>query len=314
MRLLLLITSLVFFFSCNTNREPVPNEGFIEVTGGKIWYKILNPTAKTTPVIIVHGGPGSRSCNTIEGYSLLAKHRPVVLFDQLESGLSDHPNDTSLWKLPYFVDQVQAVVDHLQLEQFHLLGNSWGGAIVAEYMLTKATDKVASVIFSGPLLSTPLWIEDAKKLLARLSQPIQDTIAKYEELKDYTHPEYLAATDTFYANFLSRKQWPPQKWAACDTVPGFNTKIYNYMWGPTEFTATGTLSDFDRVDQLHKIKKPTLFIAGEYDEVLPETLSLFQSKIPDSEIAIVPNAGHSKTTDNPKAFAKMLNEFMIDKE
>lgn len=314
MRLTYLFTIVTLLFSCSQTTETVKDEGYINVKGGKIWYKILGEDKSAAPVIIVHGGPGSRSCNTIEGYSLLAKHRPVVLFDQLESGLSDHPNDTSLWKLPYFVDQVQAVVDHLQLEQFHLLGNSWGGAIVAEYMLTKETDHVVSVIFSGPLLSTPLWIEDAKKLLARLSQPIQDTIAKYEALKNYTHPEYLAATDTFYANFLSRKQWPPQKWPACDTVPGFNTKIYNYMWGPTEFTATGTLSSFDRVDQLHKIKVPTLFIAGEYDEVLKETLELFQSKVKDSEIVIVPNAGHSKTTDNPKAFAKMLNAFMVDKE
>lgn len=314
MKHLYLIAIATLLFSCSQNTENINAEGFINVTGGKIWYKILGEDKAATPVIIVHGGPGSRSCNTIKGYSLLAKHRPVVLFDQLESGLSDHPNDTSLWKLPYFVDQVQAVTDHLQLEQYHLLGNSWGGAIVAEFMLTKDTDNVASVIFSGPLLSTPIWIEDAKKLLSRLSQTVQDTIAKYEALKNYTHPQYLAATDTFYANFLSRKQWPPQKWEACDTVPGFNTKIYNYMWGPTEFTATGTLNDFDRVDQLHKIKKPTLFIAGEYDEVLKETLELFQSKVDGSEIAIVPNAGHSKTTDNPKAFANMLNKFMADKE
>jgi len=303
-----LLIFLFTLFSCQ--KSEVCPEGFIDVKGGKIWYKVLGSDNENTPVIIVHGGPGSRSCNTIEGYSLLAKHRPVILFDQLESGLSDHPNDTSLWKLPYFVDQVQAVVDHLELEKYHLLGNSWGGAIVAEYMLTQDTKKVGSVIFSGPLLSTPQWLKDAKVLLSKLSQTVQDTIKKYETLKKYDNKYYLAATDTFYANFLTRKQWPPQKWAACDTAAGFNSKIYNYMWGPTEFTSTGTLKDFDRIDQLHKINKPTLFIAGEYDEVLPRTLKLFQSKVEGSEIAIVPEAGHSKTTDNPENFAKQLEEFM----
>ncbi|MTI22330.1 alpha/beta fold hydrolase [Fulvivirga sp. RKSG066] len=311
MKYLLIALALIF---CACQNQPITDEGFIEVKGGKIWYKVLNPEAEAAPVMIVHGGPGSRSCNTIEGYSLLAEHRPVILFDQLESGLSDHPNDTTLWKLPYFVDQVEAVANHLQLDQYHLLGNSWGGAIVAEYMLTKETKNVASVIFSGPLLSTPRWIEDAKVLLSRLSQPVQDTIKKYEALEEYNNPYYLAATDTFYANFLSRKQWPPQSYTACDTVPGFNSKIYNYMWGPTEFTATGTLQDFDRIDQLHKIEKPTLFIAGEYDEVLPETLELFQSKVKDSEVAIVSNAGHSKTTDNPEEFAEKLESFMSNVE
>ncbi len=97
MKQLNFITIVLFLFSCGSpTSETIKSEGFIEVTGGKIWYKILGEDKTATPVIIVHGGPGSRSCNTIEGYSLLAKHRPVVLFDQLESGLSDHPNDTSL--------------------------------------------------------------------------------------------------------------------------------------------------------------------------------------------------------------------------
>lgn len=306
-----LYTLFTFFLILSACQNPTapPAEGFIPVKGGKIWYKVLG-NGPGTPLIVVHGGPGSRSCGGIDAYELMGDERPVVLFDQLESGNSDRPNDTTLWKLPYFVDQVQAVVDHLGYEKFHLLGSSWGGAIVTEYMLTQNTDHVSSLILAGPLVSTPLWIKDAKILVSQLSQPVQDTIKKYEQLGEYTNANYLAATDTFYANFLSRKQWPPQPDPNCDTVPGFNTKIYNYMWGPTEFTATGTLKNFDRLDQLSEIEKPTLVIVGDHDEVRVETAEFIQSKIKGAELAIVPHSGHGKTTDNPESYTQQIGEFL----
>jgi len=180
-----------------------------------------------------------------------------------------------------------------------------------EYMLTARTEEIASVIFSGPLLSSPQWMKDSKVLISRLSGAVQDTLTKYDEIGDFHHPEYLAATDTFYANFLTRKEWPrtivPDD---CIGVPGSNKNIYEYMWGPTEFKATGTLKTFDRIDQLHTLQKPVLFIGGEYDEVLPETLRYYQSLVPGSEVSITPDAAHAQLTDNPGEYTKAISAFM----
>ena len=66
----------------------------------------------------------------------------------------------------------------LNLKELHILGDSWGSAVLIEYMLTKKPKGVKSIIFSGPLLSTPVWIQDAKILLSELPQNIQDTIQK----------------------------------------------------------------------------------------------------------------------------------------
>ncbi|MEJ0057298.1 MAG: hypothetical protein WDN75_17555 [Bacteroidota bacterium] len=41
------------------------------------------------------------------------------------------------------------------------------------------------------------------------------------------------------------------------------------MWGSTEFNAIGN-KNFDRVNRLHELKLPVLFIAGRYDEARPE--------------------------------------------
>jgi len=306
---LILFIFIGFSFVC-TSQNFEPGEGFVNVEGGRIWYKVIGE-GDGVPLMVVHGGPGGKSCGSIAAYSRLAHERPVILFDQLESGFSDRPNDTSLWKLPFFVKQIEAVKNALNLKEFHLLGSSWGGAIVIEYMLTSNTEEVVSVIFSGPLLSTPKWMEDAKTLLSELPSEIQDTINKYEALEQYFAPAYIAATDSFYTRYLSRTNWPPTSSPSdCEGSKGFNAAIYYYMWGPTEFTATGTLKNFDRTDRLHELKLPVLFVAGEYDEVRAETLYGFQKKVEGAQSAIIPGAAHAKTTDNPDAFFKVLSQFL----
>jgi proline iminopeptidase len=225
------VTFFLFYISCIC--QPLKeHEGFVKVEGGKIWYKVVGH-GTGIPLLLIHGGPGARSCSGMPQYSLLANERPVIFYDQLGSGLSDIPTDTALWKLQRFVNEIDSLRKHLGLSQLHILGHSWGGAVLIEYLLTKKPKGIRSAIFAGPLLSTSLWIKDAKKLVASLPKHIQDTINKYESEKNYQSPAYLAATDSFYARFLSVKQWPMAINAECEKELSGNFQVYNYMWGPT---------------------------------------------------------------------------------
>lgn len=91
-------------------------------------------------------------------------------------------------------------------------------------------------------------------------------------------------------------------------------EVYGYMWGPTEFTATGTLIDFDRTDRLHELEPPVMFIAGRYDEARPETMFEFQRLIPGSVVSIVEDAGHATMTDQPEQFNALVGEFLASVE
>lgn len=309
MKYLFTFFTILGFNSASISQNLQPREGYINVEGGRIWYKIVG-TGKKTPLLLIHGGPGSRSCEGIPGYSLLSNDRPVIFYDQLGSGHSDRPTDTLLWKLPRFVNEIETLRSTLGLKKINILGSSWGATVLIEYMLTKKPKGVKSVIFSGPLLSTPLWIKDAKILLTQLPKNLQDTIKKYETLKDYNAPQYLAATDSFYARFMSVKQWPDIPPSTCDGVLGFNDAVYNYMWGPTEFNAPGTLKNFDRTGDLHKLKQAVLFIGGRYDEVRPETIYKFQKLVPKSKAVIIEDAAHYKIIDQPIKFTTAIREFL----
>jgi proline iminopeptidase len=307
--------SLLFLLVISCRGQTIPEgEGYVQVDGGKIWYKVVGK-GKGVPLLIIHGGPGGRSCGSIEGYSLLSDDRPIIFYDQLGSGKSDRPTDTSLWKLPRFANEVEKLREALNLKELHILGSSWGASILIEYLATKKPKGISSAIFAGPLISTPIWMRDAKILLSKLSKNVQDTVEKYEMKKNYLAPSYLAATDSFYAHYMS--VMPKQKSvlpSPCDGVPGSNMEIYNYMWGPTEFTATGTLKNFDRAKDLGKVKEPVLFIVGRYDEARPETMCEFQKLTKGSKVVIIENAGHAKIKDQPVEFTNALRKFLSSVE
>lgn len=308
----ILFTILLLILNVSCKKE-IEKEGFVDVEGGKIWYKIIGE-GDGIPLLVLHGGPGSRSCSLIPGYSLLSSERPVIFYDQLGSGNSDRPTDTSLWKIDRFVDEIDHLRNALDLEELHILGHSCGSTFLIEYMVSKKPEGVKSVIFSSPMLSTSVWIKDAKLLLSKMPADLQDTIKKYEEIKDYNAPAYLAATDSFYARHLTRKTWPPLKTTDCENVPGFNTDVYNYMWGPTEFTATGTLKNFDRTSDLDNITQPILFLTGEYDEARPETMYEFQKLSRDARVEIIEGAAHWTMIDQPEKVAEVIGGFLKDVE
>lgn len=301
------VLSLLFLLCClrSSCQDLTPREGFVQVEGGKVWYKIVGE-GKGTPLLLIHGGPGSSSCKGMPTYTMLSDERPVIFYDQLGTGNSERVWDTALWKPSRFADEIDSLRKALGLKALHILGHSWGGAVLIEYLSRKPAG-IKSAIFAAPLISTSVWISDAKILVSKMPKAVQDSISKYERLKDYEAVSYIAATDSFYARHLYRKGEP-----ICVTGGPENDSIYKYMWGPTEFTATGTLKNYDRSKDLERLNLPVLFIAGQYDEARPETMKKFQAKVKGSKLLIIPGSGHGLYRDQPILYTEALREFLND--
>ena len=302
-----LIFFILLFLSITSPAVSADNskQGFINVPGGPVWYKVSG-NGEGLPLLALHGGPGSTSCT----YSLLdplGDQRSIIRYDQLGSGRSGRPDDLSLWKVERFVEELDVIRKKLKLEKFHLLGHSWGAALAGAYLLEKGTTGVASVIFSSPLLSTPLWIEDANYLRSQLPQGIQDTLNFHEMANTTDSDEYLDATRVFYERHLTRGE--AKEKAECDGAP-WNQVIYEYMWGPTEFHATGNLVDFDLSHRLHTIDIPVLFLTGEFDEARPETISKFHKMIPGSEFIVIGGVAHASLSRAPDNYRRILEDFL----
>ncbi|MFB3165450.1 proline iminopeptidase-family hydrolase [Neobacillus sp. 179-J 1A1 HS] len=283
-------------------------EGYIEVTGGRVWYQIFNKNSKATPVIILHGGPGSSSYS-LEGLQALEKDRPVILYDQLGCGRSDRPSDTSLWKLDRFVEEFAQIREALQLDEVHILGHSWGTTLAAAYCLTKPSG-VKSVILSSPCLSAPRWEQDQAENLKMLPIDIQETITRCEEEGTTDSEEFKAAIQEFNKVFVCRVQAEPDPEWVKKGAGYRNPEIYNIMWGPSEFSVKGNLKYFDCTNRLNEISCPTLFTCGRYDEATPESTEYFSSLVPNGQFHVYENSAHMAYFEEKEEFLQVVGDFL----
>jgi len=307
--LLVLFIILIVFDSCETNSKLKAGKGYIEVTGGKVWYKIAGEGDKT-PLLMLHGGPGATSYY-LRPLAALSTDRPVIFFDQLGCGRSTLEMDTTQMNIKFYVDEVYQVKKALGLKDFYLYGQSWGTILGVEYYFTHP-EGIKGIILASPALSGKLWIRDAQFLLNQLPDSLQKIIRKYEKLKEFHTSEYQEAMMIYYKKHIARKL----PWSADidSTFAYLGEPVYTYMNGPSEFTFTGTMQHYDATGRLQKIMVPSLFICGKYDEARPETTKYYASLVPDSKFVVIKDAAHMTMQDNPEQDIKEIRNFLDEIE
>jgi proline iminopeptidase len=285
-------------------------EGVIEVPGGRVWYRVAGADREGVPLLGLHGGPGFThdTVATLEG---LASERPVVLYDQLGSGQSDRPGDPDLYRVELYVEQVRRVREALGLDRIHLVGHSWGGTLALSYALTGPAG-LESLVLASPLVSTSRWLEDARRLRSELPEDIQKTLREHEE-RDFTAcPEYVAATLSFYRRHLCRLDpWPQELERG---FAGMGLDVYETMWGPTEFHATGTLVELDLTPRLAELRLPVLFTCGRHDEATPDTVGSYRSAVAGAELVIFEDSSHTAHLEEPSHYLEVLRRFLARAE
>ena len=289
------------------NSKISSREGHAEVTGGKVWFRIDGEGDKI-PLLLLHGGPGFPSYY-LNPMASLGKDRPIVFFDQLGCGRSDNNTDKSLMTVDAFVEQVEQLRYALKLNEFYLYGHSWGSMLGLEYYL-KYPEHIKALILASPALSISKWINDAEALITTLPDSIQSIIKINVENGTFDSPDYENAINIYYQHFVAKRL--PWDENMNSTFAKANLEIYNYMWGPSEFTATGILKDYERSDKLAEVEIPTLFICGEYDEARPATVQYFQSLIPQSKFAMIKDAAHLTMHDKPRQNNQVIEDFLFD--
>ena len=284
-------------------------EGFIPVTGGKVWYRITGK-GPGIPLLLLHGGPGMKSSDS-DPLRKLGTERPVIQYDQLGCGKSERPEDTSLWTVDRYVEELGQVIQALELEEVHLLGHSWGTMLAASYLFTKPGG-VLSVIFSGPVLDTQRWERDQRSNLREFPEEEQLMIELSERQGTTDSREYQELMVKYYKMHMCRLDpWPDELQA---DMKQLNRQVYTSMMGNSEFTVTGTLKHFDATERLPEIDIPVLFTCGRYDEATPETTEYYAGLVPDAEFHIFENSSHMPAIEEPEAYVETMREWVNRQE
>lgn len=282
----------------------MPEEGFISVAGGRVWYRSVGEGG--VPLLCLHGGPGFTH-NYLEPLEDLADRRRVIFYDQLGCGRSDRPTDTSLWTVPHFVEELVTVREALGLDRLHLFGSSWGGMLAMQYTLDHQPP-LESLILCGSPASMPRWIKECNELRAQLPSGDQEILDRHEAAGWTACPEYQGALITFYRRHVCRMDpWPP---GFERSFAEAGNDVYHTMNGPSEFTVTGNFKDWDVTDRLGEIRVPTLILGGEHDEARPAHMRDMHERVPNSELVVFEEASHLCFYEKREEFMATVNDFL----
>lgn len=307
MKIAFILAAILFFFGFEKNEKLTFGEGYVNVTGGKIWYRVSGQGDKT-PIVLLHGGPGYPS-HYFNPLMEIGKERPVITFDQLGCGRSDKITDTTLMTVNSYIEQTKKLLNHLGVKEFYLYGHSWGTMLGTDYYL-KYPNGIKGLILASPCLSSKLWVTDADTLIASLPDTIATVLRNEKNGISQNATKLRRANRAFNNNFYTRKQPKSIDIDSSDRQMGVN--VYQYMWGTSEFFVTGTLKNYDRTQDLKNIGIPTLYITGEYDSARPNTVKYYQSLTPNSKLKIITNAGHFTMHDNPSEDVRAIKDFLTD--
>lgn len=237
--------------------------------------------------------------------------RTVIHYDQYGCGNSTHRPDAppSFWTPQLFVDEFENLVRHLGLDEYHLLGQSWGGMLGCEIAVRRPTGLRSLSICNSPA-SMPLWVEGAQRLREHLPDEVRSTLEHHEHEGTVDHPDYLAATAVFYERHVCRVVPMPEDFVASERQMQTDPTVYHTMNGPNEFHVIGTMKDWSIIDRLPQIQVPALVVAGEHDEATPETWAPFVDGIVDVESHVFASGSHCTHLEQPEAFRAVIATFL----
>lgn len=257
----------------------------------QVWTQKIG--SGTIPLLLLHGGPGA----THEYFENFPQHLDtsvytIYFYDQLGSFFSDNPNNRALWKVDRFVEEVETVRKALGLQDFYLLGHSWGGLLALEYSY-KYQQHLKGLLISNAPFTKEGTSEYRKVLLKNTKDHLNAELGReaggkeirreYERIHRYgldTIPEPFERLNQHY-NHHPRK---------------FKMFYYNKYW-PALHEKAGSLN------------VPVLIIGSEKDFVDPKDFELMHEKIPNSKLVMIPNGPHFAMWSHPTLYFQAIENF-----
>lgn len=288
-------------------------EGYMSFMGAQTYYRMVgDPNSQKKPLVLLHGGPGSTH-NYFEVLDELAEKdgRQIISYDQLGCGNSFVEGHPELWTSETWVKELIALREHLNLKECHLLGQSWGGMLLLDYLCNYKPSGITSAILSSTLPASWLWGEEQQRLIKFLPQEMQDAITTATQTGDYSAPAYQAAEAEYMLRHCGEE--PTADDPEClrrEKRKGLESYVVG--WGPNEFTPLGTLKDYDVIDQLKDITVPSLIINGGNDLCTPYVAKVMYDGIPHSRWEIFQSCRHACFVEDTPRYIALLIEWMND--
>jgi 3-oxoadipate enol-lactonase len=257
------------------------------INGIELYYSVTG-RSDALPIVFIHGFPLSHQMWNPQIETLQQKYR-LIAYDIRGHGRSDAGDGQYL--LEFFVDDLIGLLDHLKIDRAVLCGLSMGG-----YIALRAVERNPQRCRALILCDTR---SEADSNEAKLKRAAAIKTVKEKGVKAFADEfiKPLFAPQTFSAN------------------PGIVESVRQMIQSNPPAGICGALLALagrtDTTASLPKISVPTLILVGEHDGLTPPAAAeAIHARIPNSELRIIPNAGHLSNLENPQHFNRHLLEFL----
>ena len=263
-------------------KQAIESEGFADLpTGARIWYSDTGGSG--APVVFLHAATGSSKVWEHQIPAFTASNYRVVTYDR--RGFGSTVIDPAGMQPGTGADDLIALVDHLRVDRFHLVGTAAGGIVALDFALS-FPERLRSLVLANTIggVQDPEYLELGNRL-----RPAPQFNALPPEFRELG-PSYRAANPGGTA-----------RWKALERT--------NRSPGPAP--PAQTMRRHMTFSSLEGIKVPTLLLTGDADLYAPPAvLRLFAARINGSESVIVPEAGHSAYWEQPEIFNRTVLSFI----
>ena len=249
------------------------------------------------PLIVLHGGPGMDHQMFRPYLDPLGDEYRLLYVDERGQGRSDRVDPATL-TLGVFARDADRLAEALGLDEFALLGHSFG-AIIATYHATELGTAAAYVISGGSDSSAALDADVASSL-DELGDEGKLIAQSWEDEKTVETAEQFRR--------LLRDQMPFHFHG--EPPPGYAEETVGSPEVLRHFANIG-YGAFDYRPTLGNVGKPTLIVVGEHDRTTtPRAARVLHEGIPNSELVVIPDAGHMSFVEQPAPYLQAVRRFL----
>lgn len=287
----------------------MPPEQYIEISARnnapatkifcKIFQKEKSALGDRPVMILVPGGPGGNHAVYLPMADHLLKFADLILFDPRGCGSSDS-SDANYCTLDHYIDDIDAIRAHFNLDKIILMGGSYGAMASLGYAIRYPGHLTKLILLAGA--PSYKFIETAKKNLEKNGTEEQKKIAQklwngeFRDAKEFA--DYYKIMAPLYS--VNTTAAPP---TTSSGIP-YNIEVTNL--GFRQFLRT-----FNFENEMEKITCPTCIICGADDWINdPSHARLMAAKIPGSTLHIFDRCGHFAEKDQSELFYNALDDFL----
>jgi len=262
------------------------------INGARIYYE---EHGKGFPLVFAHGAGGNHMSWWQQVPQFSRRYR-CITFDHRGWGIS---TDTDGTGPAAFIDDLRGLLDHLDVEEAFLVGQSMGGLSCLGIALSQP-ERVRGLVMANTFagMRREVWLA-SDEALREGARTVWDR-RRADGVKRALGREFSSRHKDrafLYKQIRLLNEEGPNRLENDDRV--------------TRFRALERLPETSASKEaLAAMRARVLFIGGEHDEVMPVPLMrIAQSLIPGAEMVVAPGAGHSTHFEQPETFNHIVMEF-----